>query len=161
MGMVKPQKRQKLLLQCLENRGTGVINISNSELSALMGCSVATVKRDLEKLDGDKLIIRETNLVYPNGTTKRQRDIILKDQTQRRFTLNQHRLLSDKNNHFIFQNQFTGEVIWKRNFGNGWERCCQGHEFKSKGQALSWMYWATSTHWKKAMQGDRYSNTRL
>ena len=78
--MTKTQQRQKRLLDFLINRGTGVINISNAELSALMGVTEKTIQRDLNEMDNQSIIIRETNLILSNGVIKKQRDIILKGE---------------------------------------------------------------------------------
>ena len=158
--MTKGRRRRLELLNLLRNQGTGIINISNLKLAALCGVSISTVKRDLDALNGLELIIRETNLINRKGETLKQRDIILKDELPRRFSINQHRNLSDKKNHRIYTNEF-GEVIWLRR-PNGeetyWERCMEDKEFESTNQALSWLYSTVNTHHKKYTEGDRYTS---
>ena len=152
--MTKTQTRQKRILDFLINRGTGVINISNQELSALMGVTEKTIQRDLNEMDNQSIIIRETNLILSNGITKKQRDIILKGEKPRRFTLNQHRQLSNKDNHHIFTH--NGEVIWNRRIDSEWQRCFPMKEFKSEKQAYSWLYSAIYTHNRNYSEGDKY-----
>ena len=151
------QKRQDKILTFLKNRGTGVINISNTELSALMGVSDRTIARDLDQMDNDSIIIRETHLIKQNGATVKQRDIILKGELPRRFTLDQHRQLSNKDNHQIFLSA-DSEVMWNRRIDGVWQRTYSDKEFKSTNQAYSWLYGALSTHYKAYSEGDRYSS---
>ena len=152
--MTKTQTRQQRILNYLINRGTGVINISNTELAALIGTSKRTIARDLDEMDNESIIIRETNLILSNGVTKKQRDIILKGEKPRRFTLNQHRQLSNRDNHEIFLHE--GEVIWNRRIDSEWQRCFADKEFKSEKQAYAWLYSAVSHHHKSYTEGDKY-----
>ena len=154
--MNKAKIRQQKILNFLINRGTGIINISNIELSALMGVSVSTIKRDLDEMDNDKIIIRETHLILRNGETVKQRDIILKGETPRRFTLDQHRQLSRRENHQIFTH--NGEVIWNRLVDNEWERTFIDKDFDDEKQAYHWLYGALSSHYKCYTEGDRYTS---
>ena len=153
--MTKTQTRQQRILNYLINRGTGVINISNAELSALMGVTEKTIQRDLNDMDNESIIIRETNLILSNGVTKKQRDIILKGEKPRRFTLNQHRQLSNKDNHDIFTTN-NGEVIWNRRVDGEWQRCFADKEFNSEKQAYAWLYSAINTHNRSYSEGDKY-----
>ena len=153
--MNKKQERHSIILDVLANLGLGVINISNEELSALVGCSKRTIANDLNELDNDKIIIRETNLIKSNGSTVKQRDIIIKGQKPRRFSLNQHRQLSDKNNHKIYTNKW-GEIIWERRIDGVWQRAMKDKDFTSEQQAYSWLYPTLSQHHKKAIEGDKY-----
>ena len=146
--------RQKRLLDFLINRGTGVINISNEELSALMGCSRTTIKRDLDDMDNNSIIIRETHLITQSGQTFKQRDIILKGEKARRFTVNQHRQLADRNNHNIFT--LNGEVMWNRRVDGEWQRNMSEKEFRSEDQARSWLYSTIHNHYKNYTSGDKY-----
>ena len=155
--MNKVQKRRSKILHFLENRGTGVISISNTELSALMGCSESTLKRDLDSMDNDSIIIRETHLIQQNGATVKQRDIILKGHIQRRFTLHQHAQLSNKDNHQIFLSA-NDEVIWNRRIDDVWQRTFTDKEFSSVDQAYSWLYTTLARHYKAYTNGDRYNS---
>ena len=155
--MTKTKARQEQLLQLLSNMGVGVINISNDKLGALMGVSKRTIQRDLNQLSNDKLIVKETSLIRSNGDTRKQRDIILKDEPQRRFTLDQHRQLSDKRNHEIFTTEW-GEVIWNRRIDGEWQRNMEDKEFKDEKQAYSWLYSTLAYHHKRFTQGDTYTN---
>ena len=153
--MTKTQTRQQRILNYLINRGTGVINISNAELSALMGVTQKTIQRDLNDMDNESIIIRETNLILSNGVTKKQRDIILKGEKPRRFTLNQHRQLSNKDNHDIFTTN-NGEVIWNRRVDGEWQRCLTDKDFNNEKQAYAWLYAAVYHHNNSYTQGDKY-----
>ena len=152
--MNKTTNRQKRLLKFLISRGTGVINISNAELSALMGCSEATIKRDLNEMDNNSIIIRETHLITQSGKTVKQRDIILPGEKPRRFTLNQHRQLADRKNHNIFT--LNGEVMWNRRIDGEWQRNMSEKEFVSEEQARSWLYGTIHNHYKNYTSGDKY-----
>ena len=153
--MTKTQTRQKRILDFLINRGTGVINISNEELSALLGIPISNLKRDLNEMDNQSIIIRETHLIRQSGKTVKQRDIILKGEKPRRFTLNQHRQLSNRDNHEIFTTN-NGEVIWNRRIDSEWERCFPMKEFNSEKQAYAWLYSAVYHHNNNYTQGDKY-----
>ena len=152
--MTKTKQRQQRLLDFLINRGTGVINISNAELSALMGVSETTIKRDLQQMENHSIIIRETHLLNQDGKTVKQRDIILKGQPPRRFTLNQHRQLADKKNHQIFTH--NNEVIWNRRIDNKWERNMIDKEFNDEKQAYQWLYSTLNIHHRNYTSGDKY-----
>ena len=156
-NMNKIQKRQDRILSFLENVGTGVISISNTELSALMGCSESTLKRDLDSMDNDSIIIRETHLIKQDGATVKQRDIILKGHIQKRFSLDQHRQLSNKDNHRIFLSD-NNEVIWNRRIDGQWQRSYIDKEFSHVDQAYSWLYAALHKHFKAYTEGDRYGS---
>lgn len=156
--MTKQQKRQDAIMRVLHSKGTGVVTMSNKALAALIGCSESSIKRDLDVLDGKEIIIRETNLITKNGETRRQRDIILPGEEQRRFTINQHRQLKNIDNHFIYTNQFTGEVVWKRRLDGEWQRTMQDKEFISERQAYGWLYHTLSVHHKKSIEGDKYTS---
>ena len=153
--LTKTKIRQQRILDFLINRGTGIINISNKELSALMGTSEKTIQRDLNEMDNNSIIIRETNLIRQSGQTVKQRDIILKGETPRRFTISQHRQLSNRNNHEIFATQ-DGEIIWNRRIDSEWQRCFPMKEFSSIKQAYSWLYEAVFHHNKSYTEGDKY-----
>ena len=155
--MTKTKARQEQLLQLLSNMGVGVINISNDKLAALMGVSKKTIQRDLNQLSNEELIIKETSLIRSNGETRKQRDIILKDEPQRRFTLDQHRQLSNKDNHEIFTTEWN-EVIWNRKVDGQWQRHFSDKEFRDEKQAYHWLYTALAHHHKKAIEGDTYTN---
>ena len=148
------QTRQKRLLNFLINRGTGVINISNAELGALMGTSQKTIQRDLNEMDNDSIIIRETHLITQSGKTVKQRDIILPGEKPRRFTLNQHRQLADRKNHNIFT--LNSEVMWNRCIDGEWQRNMAEKEFRSEDQARSWLYSTIHNHYKNYTSGDKY-----
>ena len=153
--MTKAKIRQQRIFNLLKDQGVGIINITNLTLAAILDIPLITLKRDLEAMDNDKIIIRETSLVNSNGKTIRQRDIIIKEQAARRFSLNQHRELSDRNNHNITVNEH-GEVVWHRKIGKHWERNMIDKEFKNITQAYEWCYAAMANHHKKYTEGDRY-----
>ena len=154
--MSKAKKRQDKIYQYLLDRGTGVINISNAELGAVLGIKIPTLKRDLDVLDNDLILIRETHLINAHGTTVRQRDIILMDQEARRYTINQHRQLSQKANHNIHVNQHN-EVIWNIKLDGGEHRIMANKDFEDINQALHWCYWTTQYHRRKWLNGDKYT----
>lgn len=148
--------RQELILEILKSQGTGVINISNQKLGLLAGCSRNTIHNDITEMDGTRLIVRETNLIRINGETRKQRDIILKKEIARRFTIRQHKNLADKRNHRIYTNEFD-EVIWERKpDGRKWCRNLVEKEFYSEKQAYAWLYSAMAHHFKKYTGGDQY-----
>ena len=156
--MNKTQARQENMLHILRDQGTGVVSITDDKLSALLGVSNKTIQRDLRDMNYRGLIIKETRLITLNGNTRKQRDIIVPGEPQRRFTLDQHRFLSNKENHMIFVNEYD-EVIWlRRPDGINFERCFEDKEFKNIDQAYNWMYHATASHNKKYKSGDRYTS---
>lgn len=155
--MNKTRRRQLELLVLLRNQGTGVINLSNDQIAALLGVSKRTVARDLDEMDQRDLIIRETSLIKANGSTVKQRDIILKDEPQRRFTLKQHKQLSDIENYKVSTKDW-GEVIAERRVDGEWHRFMSMKEFASEKQAWSWIYFNMPRHYKAYTQGERYTN---
>ena len=155
--MRKAVARQAKIHQYLLQRGTGVINVSNAELSAVLGIPVPTLKRDLDVLNNDLILIRETHLINKAGKTVRQRDIILVNQEARRYTINQHRQLSSKANHNIFLNEHD-EVIWNINLDGKEHRIMEEKEFEDIHQALHWCYWTTQQHRRKWLNGDKYTS---
>lgn len=148
--------RQNTILEVLKHQGTGVVNISDAKLSLLTGIPQRTLSRDLSEMEGQSIIIRETRIVHPRGQSFRHRDIIIKGEPQRRFSLEQHRALSNKDNHRITQTSW-GEVIWERRVNGAWQRNMEQTEFKSIKQAYSWMYRALWEHQKKAAEGEQFS----
>ena len=152
----KAKIRQQRLYQVLQQRGTGVVNVSNAELAAVLGCGTTTIKRDLDALDNDLILIRETHLINKKGATVKQRDIILVGEPQRRYTINQHRQLSSKANHNIFVNDLD-EVIWNIKLDGKEHRIMANKEFEDINQALHWCYWTTQHHRRKWLNGDKYT----
>ena len=155
--MSKAKARQAKIHQYLLQRGTGVINVSNAELSAVLGIKIPTLKRDLDVLNNDLILIRETHLINKAGRTVKQRDIILVDQEARRYTINQHRQLSSKANHNIYINDLD-EVIWNIKLDGSEHRIMQGKVFEDINQALHWCYWTTQYHRRKWLNGDKYTS---
>ena len=153
--MNKTRRRQLHIYSILKNQGTGVINISNEKLAALADVSISSIKRDLDEMDNREIIIRETNLITADGKTRKQRDIILREEKPRRFTLNQHKQLSDLSNHRVLTDKY-GDVIWERRYDGEWERSMPEKDFRDEKQAYSWVYSAVGQHHKKYTTGDRY-----
>ena len=154
--MSKAKKRQQKLYQYLLNRGTGIVSVSNAEIAAVTGCSIATVKRDLDIMDNDLILIRETHLINKHGVTVKQRDIILPEEPQRRYTINQHRQLSSKANHNIYVNDLN-EVIWNIKLDGDEHRIMRDKDFEDINEALHWAYWTTQYHRRKWLNGDKYT----
>ena len=151
-------KRQTKILNLLKDMGLGVINISNERIATLTGSSESTVKRDINEMADKQLIIRETQLIMIDGSTRKQRDIIIKGFAPKRFTLKQHRNLSNYANHDIYTT-VNDEVIWLRRpdgEDGDWERSMPSKEFDSEKKAYSFLYKAVSTHNKSYRHGDRF-----
>ena len=78
---------------------------------------------------------------------------------QRRFTLSEHKNLSDKSNHKIV---FDGsEFAWYRRpegEGSGWQRSMEEKQFTSEKQIWSWIYPTLSGHHNRYTSGDKYVN---
>ena len=155
--MNRKYNRQCKILETLKRQGTGVVNISDEKLSALTSIPKRTLSRDLNEMDKKSIIIKDTNLIKLNGATRKQRDILVPGEQQRRFTLDQHRQLSDKANHRTSTNEF-GEHIWERQIDGQWERNMIDKEFESTKQIWSWIYPLLSMHHKKYTEGDRYES---
>ena len=72
-----------------------------------------------------------------------------------RFSLEEHRQLSQKKNHKIYTDKF-GEVIWERRYdGKTWERNMPDKEFRDFNQAWHWMMTALAHHHKRYLNGDK------
>ena len=153
--MTKKQSRQHQLIELLKQQGTGITSIPNWKLSSLLGVSKRTIKRDLEELDGNGLIIRETHILTSSGTIKKQRDIIIPNYKEpiRRFSLNQHKQLSTWDNHRIHYNT---EWIWERCVDGVWERVIPDKEFQCKKKLTHWIIRTIKTHQKHVRNGDKY-----
>ena len=152
--MKKSQLRQKELLSILKDQGTGVTSISNQVLSALLGVTDRTIRRDLQSLraNGDiKVVVNVLHAMYP----KRQRDIIIDSGPQRRFTINQERELSNFNNHRV---TWDDEWVWDRKVDGEWQRSMVDKEFTSKEQVWGWIYATTPGHYKRSSTGSRYKS---
>ena len=157
--MKNKQHRQFTLLCLLREQGTGVVSLPDSSLSTLLGVSKKTIQRDLKEMNGKGIIIKETKLINKDGVTKTQRDIVVPDEPQRRFTLSQHNNLSSIDNHKVFTTNW-GEVIWMRRpggEGTDWERHCPSKEFRDEKQVYKWIYSNLYNHKKKYIEGDRYT----
>ena len=155
--MTKKQQRQKKLLETLKSQGTGVVSISDETLSTLLSVSKRTISDDIKEMDYKNIIVKETRLITKGNKTYKQRDIIVPGEPQRRFTLDQHRFLSNKENHDIFVKD--NEVIWmRRPNGITWERSMCDKTFVDKNHALSWLYNTLNYHRSKYIEGDRYTS---
>ena len=75
----------------------------------------------------------------------------------RRFSLEQHRFLSNIENHKVILK--NGEVQWhRRPTGLTWERNMSEKEFRNEDQAWSWIYSAIYSHNERYKGGDNYIN---
>ena len=152
------RKRQNALFQVLKQQGLGVINITDHTLSALVGCSRSTIARDLEALDNNEIIIRETRLITVDGKTRNQRDIIIPGETPRRFTLAQHSQLSNAKNHKVTTE--GTEPVWYRRIDGQWERSMLDKQFKSETEIWRWIYPTMANHRTISVRGERFKSRK-
>lgn len=155
--MTKKQSRQNDILGILKNQGTGVISMSNEQLGVLLSVSPKTVQRDITEMHDNTIIVRETKLVTIDGNLMTQRDIILKGEPQRRFSISQHNNLRNVDNHKV--EKIGDEWTWFRKpNGIDWEVNMPDKEFNSEKQIWSWIYTTMAIHHKKYINGDSYKS---
>ena len=152
--MTNKEKRQMKLLEVLKHQGTGVVSVTDEQLGALLSVSPKTVNRDLTEMHDRSLIVKETKLLTINGMIFTHRDIILNDETKRKFSSTNHRNLMDFSNHKVVWEE---EWVWyRRPNGVDWERNMPDKEFESAEQIWSWIYGITTVHHKNWKEGDKY-----
>ena len=143
------------MLGILKDQGTGVTSITNQALSGLLGVSERTIRRDLVALRNREDIRVDVKVLHKIYPTK-QRDIIVPNEPQHRWTIDQERQLADINNHRVVNDGH--EWTWLRCVDGEWERNLPGKVFESREQIWSWIYGACSNHYKKCSNGNRYIN---